>query len=142
MALIASVALWTALVPFTPLIFITRSTNRKSTHMTSHKQLPIFHVSNLIATNSTRSFRRSLPGRRSLMLQRDIKHARKTNMEHVSTLKIMLCNMKWRKRRILKHNIPHWSHARNENSNWWSSQPWSLRPWQGKKLRSGWGRVQ
>ena len=52
-ALIASAALRTALVPFTPLILITWSTHRKSTHMTSHKQFSIFLISNLITTDTT-----------------------------------------------------------------------------------------
>ncbi len=58
MTLIASVALRTALIPFTPFIVITRTTNRESTHMTRHKQLTIFLVSNLIATNSTNFWHR------------------------------------------------------------------------------------
>lgn len=52
MALIASVALRTALVPFTPFIVITWPANGEAAHMTRHKQLTIFFVSNLIATNS------------------------------------------------------------------------------------------
>jgi hypothetical protein len=52
MALIASVALRTALVAFTPFIVITRPANGEAAHMTRHKQLTIFFVSNLIATNS------------------------------------------------------------------------------------------
>lgn len=53
MTLIAGVALRAAVVPFTPLILITGSTNGETTHMTSHKQLPIFTIANLITTNST-----------------------------------------------------------------------------------------
>lgn len=51
--LVASVALRTALVPFTPLILVTRSTYREPTLVTRHKQPPIISKSDLVATNST-----------------------------------------------------------------------------------------